>query len=218
MTGEPLYRLEDPRPIAAEAPYTYWLPSSAELAALGPGDMTQLVFQPLQPGRKWGAERMWVTITSGEGDELTGRLDNEPDDIPGLNPGDLVTFRRYHVIDRIWSESRSTAPPAPLIQRWFSDRCLVDACVTNNGTPVHYLYREEPEPMREGDRDPDSGWRIRGDYRGLSDEEIDAREIEYSSLGRVLNVDDSWLHLIDEPVGSRFIRDWTTGNFVPEDE
>ena len=65
MSGETLYTLDDPRPIAADAPYTYWLPSSAELAALAPGDMAQLVFRPLQPGRKWDAERMFGLTLEG---------------------------------------------------------------------------------------------------------------------------------------------------------
>jgi len=32
----------------------------------------------------------------------------------------------------------------------------------------------------------------------------------------VLNQDDSWVHLIDQPEGSAFIRDWDKDQFVPE--
>lgn len=65
---------------------------------------------------------------------------------------------------------------------------------------------------------PDSGWRIRADWRGLTDDQHEARDAEYIALGKVLNVDDSWLHLIDAPTGARFIRDWETGLFVEESD
>lgn len=62
-----------------------------------------------------------------------------------------------------------------------------------------------------GDRFPDSGWRIRGDMRaGLG-----KRKAAYVALGAVLNRDDSWLHLIDEPIGARFEKDFETGRFNP---
>lgn len=210
----PLYTLDDPRPIAVQSPYTFWLPSPAELAALAPGDLVKLIFRPTE-ARGWGAERMWVTIDRIDGDTLAGRLDNEPYDIPGLSCGDCVLFRRHHVIDRRWADERASEPPAPLPWRDYWDRCLVDRCVTDEDVPVHYLYREQPDLAQEDDEYPDSGWRIRGDYRGIGDEELDAREVEYVALGSVLNTDDSWLHLIDAPVGSAFVRDWDRGEFVP---
>ena len=68
--------------------------------------------------------------------------------------------------------------------------------------------------MRDGDKFPDSGWRIRGDTRGKSTEELAARKIAYVALGAVLNKDDTWLHLIDEPAGASFEKDFETGVFV----
>lgn len=209
------YVLEDPRPIAAEAPYTYFLPPAQELDALAKGDSVQLVFRPVPEREKWGAERMWVTVTEVEGNHLTGRLENQPDDMPFLHPGDTVAFERYQVIDIIWSEQRAEPPPVMPRARAFWERCIVDECVTKDCLRVHYLYRADPDLTEEGDADPDSGWRIWGDYRELTDAEIEARSRIYVALGRVLNVDDSWLHLIDAPVGSEFIRDWETGEFVP---
>jgi hypothetical protein len=94
---------------------------------------------------------------------------------------------------------------------------MVDSCVLDEGLGVHFLYREEPDFGEEGDKYPDSGWRIRGDYRGVSDADIEARGGAYAALAAVLNVDDSWLHLIDAPIGSAFIRDWDSGEFVPEE-
>lgn len=211
------YTLDDPRPIAAENPYTYWLPSPEELAALVPGDLVKLIFRPMDGGRRWSAERMWVTIERADGDRLEGRLENEPEDIPGLAYGEAIGFERHQVIDLKWAEDRTAEPPAPAPRRGYWDRCLVDRCVREKRTLVHYLYREAPELAQPGDEFPDSGWRIRGDYRGLGDEEINHRAVEYVALGTVLNIDDSWIDLIDAPVGSAFIRDWTSGIFVAED-
>lgn len=208
------YTLDDPRPIAAEAPYTYFLPSAEELAALVPGDQVQLVFRPVSPGEKWDAERMWVTIDSVEGDRLSGRLDNEPEDNPNLHLNDIVSFAHHQVIAILWSTDREAMPPFSPAQRGYWERCLVDRCVIEDGVPVHYLYRDEPEATPE-DGYPDSGWCIRGDFRGLGNDEIDDRKVDFVALGLVLNRDDSWLHLIDKPIGSAFIRDWETGTFIP---
>jgi hypothetical protein len=38
----PGYVLFDPRPIAAEAPYTFFLPSETEIVAIARGDMVKL--------------------------------------------------------------------------------------------------------------------------------------------------------------------------------
>jgi len=38
----------------------------------------------------------------------------------------------------------------------------------------------------------------------------------YVALGAVLNQDDSWLHLIDEPVGARYMRDFRRDTYVAE--
>lgn len=210
------YEIEDPRPVAESAPYTFFMPSDTELAALAPGDLAQLVFRSLPPGRVWEAERMWVKIETISREWLTGRLVNSPSDMPQLRLNSFVELPRQHIISIYWNEDRKVAPPPSPGRRSYWERCLVDRCVSDDGVPVHYLYREEPEPLEQGETYPDSGWRIRGDYRGLTDEEMDAREIEYVALGRVLNADDSWIHLIDAPIGSAFIRDWDTGRFVPE--
>lgn len=208
------YEIDDPRPIAAEAPYTFFLPSEARLAALAPGDMVQLTFRAIPQSDKWDAERMWVLIEAVEGERLFGSLQTEPCDIPSLQVGADLAFERWQVIDIDEDEARPEKPQETY-PRDYWERCLVDQCVLDDNLPVHYLYREAPEPFDEEDRYPDSGWRIRGDYRSLTEAEIDARQTSYIALGKVLNVDDSWLHLIDAPVGSAFIRDWETGEFVP---
>ncbi len=206
------YTLEDPRSTAKSAPYTYFLPSESKLSKLQPGDLVKLVFCSHPEGKKWDAERMWVEITQITSDGLHGTLNNIPFDMPQLKVGDSVQFQIFHVFDIIPTvETDEKAEP----ERQYWERCLVDDCVLDGSTPVHFLYREEPETP-EGDKFPDSGWRIRGDYRGLTDEQIDARKMSYIALGKVLNADDSWLHLIDEPIGSGFIRDFATNRYLPE--
>ncbi|MHA6719420.1 immunity protein Imm33 domain-containing protein [Sphingomonas sp. RS6] len=209
------YAIEDPRPIADSAPYTFFLPSENEVLALAPGDLAKLIVRSVPPSSEYAAERMWVTIERAQGDRLWGLLDSTPYDIPQLRRGARIAFRRDDVIDLRWGEDRGVRPPSSPRRREFWSRCLVDACVLEDRVPVHYVYREPPTLSEEGG-ESDSGWRIRGDYRGVDDQAVDAREIDYVALGKVLNVDDSWIHLIDEPVGSAFVRNWESGRFEPE--
>jgi hypothetical protein len=210
------YAIDDPREIAERSPYTFHLPSENELLALQPGDIAKLTIRSIPPSPLYGAERMWVTIRAVNGDSLTGGLDNIPFDMPQLPLGAVIAFRRSDIIDIRWCAPRSVVAPKAPPRREYWDRCFVDRCVTEDRVPIHYLYREEPEHDDE-DKFPDSGWRIRGDYRDLDDEALDARTLEYVALARVLNADDSWLHLIDAPVGSAFLRNWETGGFEPAD-
>jgi hypothetical protein len=210
------YTIDDPRPIAERAPYTYFLPGENELLALAPGDLVQLIFRSHPPGREWDAERMWVTITKADSDALEGRLDNEPSDLPQLKPGTRIAFKRSDAIDIIWAENRQTPPPPPAPRRSYWERCIVDPCVRLGLSRVEYLYRELPELADPDDEYPDSGWRIRGSEDGIADDEQAGRSPEYVALGTVLNEDDAWLHLIDEPIGVRYLRDPITGKFNPD--
>jgi hypothetical protein len=209
------YEIEDPRPVAAEAPYTFYLPSENELLAVSPGDLVKLIFRSIPDSGEWSAERMWVIVTATEGARLTGTLDNDPLDMPQLKAGDRVTFTRGHIIDIDWSGDCAVPPPTAAARREYWDRCFVDDQILDGRLKVEYLYRQEPDPPGEGDAYPDSGWRFRCDTRGLADAEYENPSFSYIALGKVLNSDDSWLHLIDEPVGSAFLRDWATGDFVP---
>ena len=208
------YEIEDPRPIVSEAPYTFFLPSENELLALAPGDLTKIMIRSIPESLEWDAERMWVIITVTNGDMLEGTLDNEPCDIPQLKPGAKIRFRRSDVIDLQWADNREVTPPSQPDRRQFWDRCLVDNCVLEGRSRVDYLYRDEPDMTGPDDLYPDSGWRIRGEPDAINDDEANDRSPEYIALGKVLNVDDSWIPLIDASVGSYFQRD-ATGKFVP---
>lgn len=215
MTASPAYTLLDPRPVAAEAPYTFFLPGQAEVAAVGPGDGAKLMFAYPHQVEEWSVERMWVLVQTVEGDHLTGRLDNVPaEPTAPLRAGDVVRFRREQIIAIDWA--RPEQAPEPVARRGYWQRCLVDACVLEGEMPVGFLYRESPDMTEAGDADPDSGWRIRGRMDDASDAEIDAREARYVALGAVLNRDDSWLELIDAPVGACFRRNVATGAYEPQ--
>ena len=208
------YLLDDPRPIKQEAPYTFYLPSKASQDSVMAGDTVQLVFVGDPPGLKFGAERMWVEVDVVEPEGVVGKLDNMPSDMPQLKPGDTVRFQPFHIIS--FFTDKVLPDEAPQRQYW--DRCMVDRCVIDAKVPVYYIYREEPDIGEEGDRYPDSGWRLRGDYRDITDEALAERDTLYIALGSVLNADDSWLHLIDFPIGSAFLRNFETGKYEPYDQ
>lgn len=194
--------LRDPRPVAAEAPYTFQLPFPMELEALKPGDGVKAIFYQTEGETKFDAERMWVLIERIEGGVVFGTLDSDPADMPLIEEGMPVAVPLTHVISTAFGKSnpRPETPP----RREFWDRCFVDACVVEGRSHVDYLYREPPDMTNEGDEYPDSGWRLRG-----TPDEVEADEgrddgFRYIALGAVLNKDDRWVHLIDEEPGVAF--------------
>lgn len=209
------YFIADPRPIAARAPYTFFLPSAAEVDAIGVGDLVKLMFEYEHQTEKWGGERMWVTVEAVDDDGLSGHLSNEPDEPTSpLAFGDTIHFNRRDALAINWARPDQAPPPPEYREYW--ERCLVDDCVLEGGVPVEFVYREEPDMAQEGDNYPDSGWRIRGRRGDATEEDMEKRKLEYVALGAVLNRDDSWLHLIDAPVGSAFMRDFENGEYGPE--
>jgi hypothetical protein len=209
----PAYDLADPRPFAANAPYTFFLPTLDELAAVAPMDIVKLMFDYTHQTERWPTERMWVTVGETDGDVLRGALCNSPDEPTSpLSPGDVIVFQRHHIIAIQWDHPEA-APPSST-QREYWERCVVDDCVIDGSEPIEYLYREEPNLEEEGDEYPDSGWRIRGRQGSATDTEMDARSLSYVALGAVLNLDDSWLTWIDSPVGTSLMRDFDTGDYV----
>jgi hypothetical protein len=203
MTSRYPFELANADERAAEFPYTFFVPLLAERRNIGVGDHAKLAFEYLWETEEYDGERMWVEITEKNGDRFKGLLDNEPTE-KGLSLGMVVEFGIEHIIDIDWLEP--SAHPPLTEHRGYYDRCLVDECVLEDGIPVEYIYREEPDMDSEGDEFPDSGWRIRG--RVDNEDELEDREIAYVSLGEVLNIDDSFLSLLDSPIGCAFMRDF----------
>lgn len=196
------WMLDDPRPTAAMAPYTFYLPSTERIAAIGPGDQVKAIFRPAPANRRYDAERMWLTVIEAGPEHLTGTLDNDPLDIPQLRAGMSIVLPRSHVIDIDWAEGHEGPDERP--RRWYWERCFVDDCVVGGRSHADYLYREEPDMTREGDIDHDSGWRIRGTQHAIDEDAKNGRGAQYIAIGAVLNQDDRWLSLIDEPIGEHF--------------
>jgi hypothetical protein len=161
---------------------------------------------------------MWVKVISADGDWLEGTLESTPYDMPQLATGSVIRLPRAYVINVLFDRDETKLNLPPDCRRDYWERCLVDKSVLDGTYPVHYLYREEPDMASDGDKYPDSGWRIRGATQGISDEELEARGAAYVAIGAVLNEDDTWIHLIDEPVGSAFAKDFESGDFVRVDE
>lgn len=199
------FELLDPRPRQRENPYTFFRPGDDELDEVAEGQLVKLMFRAVPPSDEYDAERMWVKVTHRDDDRLTGTLDNDPADIPGLKDGDPVAFQFHHIIGIIWDDADQKEKYKTDFDGWFA-RCFVDDAVLDGRARVGFIYREEPED-REGDTYPDSGWRIRADVDQLSDEEYDDPDVSYVAIGAVLNRDDSFLGLLFAPVGSAFLRE-----------
>lgn len=204
--------LNDPRPIAAEAPYTFELPHEAELAALGSGDWVKAIFRQTEGETRYDAERMWVLIERIEGGIVYGTLDSEPDDMPLIEAGMPVAVPLTHVISCSF-HGENPRPEMPR-RRDYWERCFVDVCVIEGRSHVDYLYREPPDMTREGDIYPDSGWRMRG-APDVVDADGDREDrFQYIAIGKVLNADDRWLHLIDEEPGVAFQWDPEKADYI----
>ncbi len=208
----PGIELDDPRPIAAEAPYTFELPHEAEIAALKPGDGVKAIFRELDGESRYGAERMWVLIERIEDGIAYGTLDNDPLEMTAIEAGMPVAIPLSHVISCAFSKD-NPRPETPE-RREYWDRCFVDTCVVEGRSHVDYLYREPPDMTQEGDKFPDSGWRLRGVDAEVAADEGRKDAFQYIALGSVLNRDDRWVHLIDEKPGVAFQWDAEAQDYI----
>lgn len=199
----PSWHLDNADELAAQFKYTFYKPSSESIAKIAVGENVKLIFRfesddPEAPA----AERMWVLVDEiGADGHFKGRLDNDPAHIKDLKADDPIEFESCHIINTDHDE------PDNIVQRYIK-RCFVTNRVLRDGRPAAYLYREEP------DYDDDSGWRITANDE-TDDYMDDAENSAYVSLGAVLNVDDSFIGLLDSPAGAAFALDAKTGRFVP---
>lgn len=204
MSASPSWFLVDADELVSQYKYTFYKTPRNLIGKVSVGEVVKLIFRfesddPEAPG----AERMWVLVDEiGQGGTFKGRLDNDPKYIQELKAGDPISFSACHIINTEHDDDDNDN----LVERYIK-RCFVTNRVLNDGMRAGYLYREEP------DEEKDSGWRITANDE--SDEYMDdSKNCAYVSLGAVLSKDNSFIHLLDSPIGSAFIRDDETGEFV----
>ena len=212
------FELEDPRELASASPYTYYLPPPDHKNTVRAGDLVKVIIRSKPDSREYDAERMWVKVVSRDDAQIVSVLDNDPFDIPQLNAGDNIILTDNYIVDIIYDDKESRPELDTLskpTQKQYWDRCLVDDCVLDGSVRIGYLYREKPDMTKDGDQYIDSGWRIRGDVSQMSAEQYEDTKFSYIALGKVLNVDDSWLMLIDSPIGTAFSVNESSGKLEP---
>lgn len=204
--------LENVRDIAKESPYTFYVPSDELIKMLKVGDIVKLVFVSTiqQENNPFSSERIWVEITQVNGNNFVGTLDNKPFVIQDLNLGDEVSFQACHIID--WYDDELVDPVPPLDNYW--DRCYTTWAILYDKTEsVNYIYRTKP------DNDEDSGWKI---LSGNETQEYinSTHNVQFVALGSLLNIDDSFIHLLSSDIGTAFKRnekgEWVKVDFQYE--
>lgn len=88
-----MYKLKSGTKANRKSPESFWVPTEAEKDAINPGDYVKLMFKDSS-----GTERMWVLVVE-TGDEMKGTLANGPVFVDSVEFGEVVTFKRKHVID-----------------------------------------------------------------------------------------------------------------------
>ena len=97
------WSLDDGEAVHREAPDTFWMPPKEQRESLRPGDIAKLMFRmvlrdPATGEEQEKVERMWVGVTSREGQGYRGALDNDPHYTRDLAAGAEVAFEPRHVI------------------------------------------------------------------------------------------------------------------------
>jgi hypothetical protein len=187
--------------------YTFFRPSPTLLGKVSTGDLIKVWFQyRAKPWHQSCGERMWVRVTGRDGDEVTGELDNIPTDIIGLRLGSPLQFEVKNILSAEYADPEGD-PTTPYWPRCYTTQGILD------GLPVDYVSRSKPLPKTAKNKYPDSGWQVfaEGESGPSVHEQGHAR---YVALGAVLNRDDRWVHLLEEPPGSRFEWDDVKLEFV----
>lgn len=97
-------------------PDTFWVPSDEEKAQLEPGDGVKLIWRI----KRTPGERMWVTITHRDGDNLVGVLDSWAV-FAYIHPGEVVKFHIDDIIDFHWEEDRGKDDGSPGVAAYHAE-------------------------------------------------------------------------------------------------
>ena len=131
---------------------------------------------------------MQVIIQSINDEYYIGTLDNDPYHIKDIQAGDQVEFKKENIIQFDTIEELDIEDTnGEIIEKYFK-KCLVSNQIINDGFKVGRLYREDPED------EEDTGWVL---MSNCEDQEYvdDSSNLQYITIGKVLNIDDSFIHL-----------------------
>lgn len=186
-------------PIKAEAPYTFFTPSKAELALLQPGDRVQVGLAPAgQPGM--AAERLWVQLS----DHADGLWHCHADE---TRPSGAPATFDIHA-GHIWAVGKCRVDTLEEEARYLAN-AFIDPAILTAGARVSWLQRCPP-PMRSGPY-AETGWCA---YGPMGERPLD--QLFHGPIGLLLNKDDSMMALLRAPVGARITR-WSSGWRVETD-
>lgn len=200
------WQIEDITELAKENKYTFYIPPKSVIEKLEKGNLARMIFlfesdNPEAPR----AERMWVEIKERNGDKFKGYLTNMPLYIEDLTIGDEIEFETKNIIDSDLKNKEED-----LVEKYIH-RCFVTNEVNKKKRKIKYLYREESlGEQKEGIYD--SGWRIMAGDES-QDYMDDKNNFQILSLGYVLNIDDTIIDILDEPIGSQFEWDDSRNEF-----
>ncbi|QUP87104.1 DUF2185 domain-containing protein [Exiguobacterium sp. PFWT01] len=178
--------LDDAHALHRAAPYTFYIPSTAVLSRLKVDDYVKLIFATdvAEPDGYRG-ERMWVRITSVNGNQFEGVLDNEPYRLP-ITLGTVLSFGMEHICQ--------TELEDPAEDEWdyYMDTLVTVSADVLEREEFHFMLRDEPHEKG------DSGWSF---LSGYEDDAYlnDADHFHIVSIGVILNIDDSILTLVKQP-------------------
>lgn len=173
-SGSVGFRLGNAEERHRAAPRSFFIPSREERDSLEAGSLVQLLFEIDDPSEGMpSAERMWVQVLSRGGGNYVGALDNQPNVITAVGPGNRIVFGPEHVIS-VWVTNPILGLKA-MVSRRSHDQDL----------RPRFVCREAPLNPQ------DSGWQVLvGDE--TSEELDDASQVLLQPLGFLI---DRWPEL-----------------------
>lgn len=167
-----------------ESPYTFYAPSKEVIAMLNIGDIVKLIFVETENDGYVG-ERMWVEINYMQGKNFKGILTNVPLNLKELKNGQEIIFQTEHICDTEYED-----PTSSEWDYYFNTKIIVSNDVLERNE-FNFMLRDDPKDEQ------DSGWSV---LSGYEDDEFlnNPDNLQYISIGEILNIDDSILSFIEE--------------------
>ena len=167
-----------------ESPYTFYAPSKEVIVMLNIGDIVKLIFVETENDGYVG-ERMWVEINYMQGKNFKGILTNVPLNLKELKNGQEIIFQTEHICDTEYED-----PTSSEWDYYFNAKIIVSNDVLERNE-FNFMLRDDPKDEQ------DSGWSV---LSGYEDDEFlnNPDNLQYISIGEILNIDDSILSFIEE--------------------